>query len=215
MTASRCRTPRSSAARIANATTPVMSPASSSGMPKSRWKPSAAPMNSARSVAIATASACSQRKMRIGSEKRVAADLGEIVASGDAELGAHRLDQHRHQVRDQDDPEQHVAVLRARGDVGGEVAGVDIRDRSDERRAEERPQPAQAASALGQRALRRLEHLLLAGQRDGGQVGARGGGGGFTRYRRCGCAPRAHGRWRGARPPPRRSAARRTGRGRA
>ena len=41
-------------------------------MPKSRWKPSAAPTNSARSQAIATASACSQRKMRTGSEKRSA-----------------------------------------------------------------------------------------------------------------------------------------------
>ena len=41
-------------------------------MPKSRWKPSAAPTNSARSHAIATASACSQRKMRTGSENRSA-----------------------------------------------------------------------------------------------------------------------------------------------
>ena len=31
---------------------------------------------------------------------------------------------------------------------------------------------AQAAPVLGQRALRRLQHLLLAGQRDGGQIGA-------------------------------------------
>ena len=180
MTASRWRTPRSSAARIANVTTPVSSPAGSSGMPKSRWKPSAAPTNSARSQAIATASACNQRKMRIGFEKRVAADLGEVVAGGDAELRAHRLDQHRHQVRGQDDPEQQVAVLGARGDVGGEVARVDVGDRGDERRAEERPQPAQAPAPLGQRALRRLQHLLLAGQRDGRQFGAHGGGG-FTR----------------------------------
>ena len=35
-------------------------------------------MNSARSVAIATASACSQRKMRVGLEKLRGADLGEV-----------------------------------------------------------------------------------------------------------------------------------------
>ena len=75
-----------------------------------------------------------------------AADLGEVVAGGDAELRAHRLDQHRHQVRDEDDPQQQVAVLRARGDVGGEVARVDVGDRGDEGRPEERPQAAQAAA---------------------------------------------------------------------
>ena len=98
------------------------------------------------------------------------AELGEVVARRDAELRAHRLDQHRHQVRDEDDPEQQVAVLRARGDVGREVARIDVRDRRDEGRAQERPQPAQAAPPLGQRAVRRLEHALLAGERNGRQV---------------------------------------------
>ena len=71
MTASRRRTPWSWAVRIANVTNPVSTPAGSRGMPKSRWKPSAAPTNSARSQAIATASACSQRKIRIGRVKRM------------------------------------------------------------------------------------------------------------------------------------------------
>ena len=106
--------------------------------------------------------------------ERLAADLGEVVARGDAELRAHRLDQHGHQVRDQDDPEQHVAVLGAGRDVGGEVAGVDVRDRRDEGGPQEGPQASQPSAALGQRALRRLEYLLLAGQSDGRQIGAHG-----------------------------------------
>ena len=193
-------------ARIANVTTPVSTPAGSSGMPKSRWKPSAAPTNSARSVAIATASACSQRKMRVGFEKRVAADLGEVVAGGDAELRAHRLDQHRHQVRGQDDPEQQVAVLGARGDVGGEVARVDVGDRGDEGRAEERPQPAQTPAALGQRALCRLSTFCSPGSATAGRSCARAAAVGSRATRRCGCARRARARSHGARRPPRPSA---------
>src|SRR3989442_384949 len=41
---------------MANVQSPVSTPAASSGMPKSRLKPTAAPRNSARSVAIAPAS---------------------------------------------------------------------------------------------------------------------------------------------------------------
>ena len=40
---------------------PVMNPAASRGTPKSRLRPSAAPTNSAMSVAIAMPSACNHR----------------------------------------------------------------------------------------------------------------------------------------------------------
>ncbi len=54
------------------ATTAVISPASKSGMPKSRLSPSAAPTNSARSVAIATISAWTQsiRFQEVGNASR-------------------------------------------------------------------------------------------------------------------------------------------------
>ncbi len=49
-----------------NATTAVMSPAGNSGTPKSRFRPTAAPTNSARSVAIAMISACTHRPRDTG-----------------------------------------------------------------------------------------------------------------------------------------------------
>ena len=67
MIASRWRKPPFvCSARIANANTPVRRPAQTSGMPKSRFSPSAAPMNSARSVAIAITSAWIHREMVTG-----------------------------------------------------------------------------------------------------------------------------------------------------
>ena len=95
----------------------------------------------------------------------VAADLGQAAAGRDAELGAHRLDQHRHQVGGQDDPQQHVAELRAPGHVGGEVAGVDVRDRRDEGRAQKRQDRAQPPTLAVERALGRPEDPRLARQR--------------------------------------------------
>ncbi len=92
------------------------------------------------------------------------AHLGQVLPGGDAELRAHRLDEHRHQVRHQDDPQQEVAVARPRRHVGGEVARVDVRDRSDERRPEERPSSSEAAPAPRQRLLRGLEDACLAGE---------------------------------------------------
>ena len=80
-----------------------------------------------------------------GCGKSLATELGQVAPGGDAELGRERLDQHRHQVAGDDDPEQQVAELRAALDVGGEVAGVHVGDAGDERRAEERKQPGKAA----------------------------------------------------------------------
>ena len=56
ITASIGRKPRDCKARIRKVTTAVSRPASQSGMPNSRLKPIAAPINSARSVAMATSS---------------------------------------------------------------------------------------------------------------------------------------------------------------
>ena len=67
----------------------------------------------------------------------LAADLGQVAAGGDPELRRERLDQHRHQVRGEDHPAERVAELRAAGDVGREVAGVDVGDAGDEGGAEE------------------------------------------------------------------------------
>jgi hypothetical protein len=60
--ASSRRKPPTSIVRTANAAIAASSAEIHSGSPKTRCSPSAAPVNSARSVAIATASACSQRK---------------------------------------------------------------------------------------------------------------------------------------------------------
>ncbi len=65
----------------------------------------------------------------------LAAQLGQAAARRDADLRRQVLDQHRHQVRAEDHPQQQVAELRPAGDVGGEVARVDVRDGGHERRA--------------------------------------------------------------------------------
>ena len=133
---SNLRCPRVCSSRMAKATTAVIRPAANGGTPKSRLSAIAAPTNSARSVAIAIASACSQRPNVTGLLEVLAAQLGQVLAGGDAGLGRQVLHEHRHQVRGDDDPQQHVAVLGAARDVGGEVARVDVGDRGDERRAE-------------------------------------------------------------------------------
>ena len=71
----------------------------------------------------------------------LAADLGQVASGGDPELRREHLDQHRHQVRGDDHPEQRVAELRATGDVGREVARVDVGDAGDERGPEEGQDP--------------------------------------------------------------------------
>ena len=62
ITASRRRKPRACSARIANAAALVISAAGKSGMPNRMFSPIAAPMNSARSVAIAMISAWTQSR---------------------------------------------------------------------------------------------------------------------------------------------------------
>ena len=70
--------------------------------------------------------------------RRVVGDrLGQRASGDEAELGRQVLHQARHHVGDQDDPHQEEAVLRARADVGGDVAGVDVGDRGHERGPEQ------------------------------------------------------------------------------
>jgi hypothetical protein len=87
----------------------------------------------------------------------VTAQLRQVPAGGHAELGRQVLDQHRHQVGHHDHPGQAVAELRPGGDVSGEVAGVDVGHRRDERRPEHGSEaPVAAARAHDpQRVLRR------------------------------------------------------------
>src|SRR5215211_1793892 len=71
------------------------------------------------------------------------AHLGEVLARGYPKLGRHRLDEHRHEVRRQDHPKEHIPVARPSRDIGGEVAWVNVGNRSDEGRPQEGPQPRQ------------------------------------------------------------------------
>ena len=79
-------------------------------------------------------------------------------------FAAQRLHEHRHQVRGEHDPEQQVAELRAGGDVGREVARIDVGDRGDERRPEERPEAADAVACALERLLGGDEDASFAGK---------------------------------------------------
>ena len=147
ITASSLRKPRLCSPRMTNAATPTSSAAGKSGRPVSRLMPIAAPTNSAMSVAIAISSACTQSPNVTRRGNRSRQTSGQVHPGRDPELRAHRLDQHRHQVRDEDDPEQQVAELRSARHVGREVAGIDVGDRGDEGRPEERRVAADARAA--------------------------------------------------------------------
>ena len=78
------------------------------------------------------------------------AELCQALAGDDAELGRERLEQHRDQIGQHDDPEQEIAEAGAALDVGGEVARVHVGDRGDHGGAGERQEGPHAASAAGQ-----------------------------------------------------------------
>ena len=120
----------------ANATTAVIIPPASSGRPNSRCRAMAPPRTSARSVAMATSSACTQSPRVTGLREVVPAQLREVLAGRDARLGGEVLDEHGHQVADDEDPDQQVPELGTGGDVGGEVPGIDVGDRGHEGRTE-------------------------------------------------------------------------------
>ena len=79
--------------------------------------------------------------------ERVAARLGKVASRGEAETGAQRLQQDRHDVRHQGDAQQRVAELRASGERGCPVAGVHIADGNEVARSEEREETAPADTA--------------------------------------------------------------------
>jgi hypothetical protein len=66
-----------------------------------------------------------------------AAVLSQVHAGREAQLGRERLDEHGHEVAGENDPDQHVAELRAGLNVGREVTRVNVRDAGDERRPQE------------------------------------------------------------------------------
>ena len=53
-------------------------------------------------------------------------ELREVLAGGNPQLGGKGLDQHRHQVGGDDDPDQHVPEIGASLDVGREVSRIDV-----------------------------------------------------------------------------------------
>ena len=85
-----------------------------------------------------------------------AAEFRQAVIGDDADLGGQRLEQHRQNVGEHDDPQQQIAELRAALDVGREIARIDIGDRGDDRRPRERQEAAHAAPPPGQRLTRRV-----------------------------------------------------------
>ena len=78
--------------------------------------------------------------------KLLAAHLRQVSSGDDAELGGKGLEQHRDQIREQHHPEQPVAVLCPRLDVGREIPGVHVGDRGDHGRAGKRQIRAQPAA---------------------------------------------------------------------
>ncbi len=71
------------------------------------------------------------------------AGLSEIAIRGDAEPRRERLQQDRHQVREQDDGEQRVAEFRAAGEIGRPIAGVHVADGNEVARPSESEEAAQ------------------------------------------------------------------------
>ena len=76
----------------------------------------------------------------------VAAQLRQVAVGDHPELRGEVLDQHRHQVRGEHDPEQEVAEAGAALDVRCEVARVDVRDGGDEGGPEHRERRPYAAA---------------------------------------------------------------------
>ncbi len=76
----------------------------------------------------------------------VAARLGEVAAGDDAELGGEPLEEHRHQVGDENDAEQRVPERGAAGQVRRPVARVHVADGHQVARPGEREQLAPPAA---------------------------------------------------------------------
>jgi hypothetical protein len=70
---------------------------------------------------------------RYRSRKTRPANLGQILARRDPQLGRHRLDEHGHEVGGEDNPQQQIPKLRPTRDVRREVPRVHVSNRSDKR----------------------------------------------------------------------------------
>src|SRR5205823_8522557 len=70
----------------------------------------------------------------------IAPGLGEISPGNNAEPRTKRLQQNRHQIRKQNDAEQHVAKLGTAGEVGRPISRIHVTDGDEITRAGEREQ---------------------------------------------------------------------------
>ena len=84
------------------------------------------------------------------------AGLREIKAGRDIETHAKMLEQNRHQVRQQDDPEERVTELRATGEVSGPVTWIHIPDRDKETGPDEAEETTKSTEARGRAGLGRF-----------------------------------------------------------
>src|SRR4051794_10183950 len=102
----------------------------------------------------------------------LAAQLRQVLAGDDADLGRQVLHEHRDEVRRDQDPDEKEAVLRAAGDVGGEVARVDVGHRGHEGRSEQRDPPAELPARAHAREVTDADERRW---KDGGVSPCRGG----------------------------------------
>jgi len=79
----------------------------------------------------------------------LATRLRQVSSSGDAELRRERLEQHRHEIADDDHAEQRVAKFRSAADIGRPVPWVHISDRDQIPRPRKRENFSQPGRALG------------------------------------------------------------------
>ena len=150
------------------------------GMPNSSFSAIAVPITSARSQAMIAASQASHSRKFDRPRIAGAAGLREIAVGGDAEPRGQRLQQDRHQVRQQDDRQQRVAELRTAGEVGRPVAGVHVADRDQIAGAEKGQQPARTN---GRRRGRRWSRSPRAGCAGAGRGIRTPAGGGWSGIR--------------------------------
>ncbi len=94
---------------------------------------------------------------RLAVGELLAAYLWQVAPGRDPQLRRQHLDQHRHQVRGDDHPQERETELRAARDVGREVARVYVGDAGDEGRTEERKQAKLAARVAAQHPLARAQ----------------------------------------------------------
>ena len=76
--------------------------------------------------------------------------LGEVAAGDDSEAGAERLEQDRHEVGHDENPEQAVAEACTAIEIGSPVAGVHVTDADEVGRATEGKDTAENGRVIGE-----------------------------------------------------------------